>query len=266
MRTLALVGLLLALAVPTADASGPTVPTPGTSWPGVAAPGGIHYMAFPHARTTVVKEVRSRDAHVLARVTLHGLYGIPSPAFGAAGGLSADGHTLVVEQLGSAGGFPRPVSRFVVLAARGLRPLRSIVLRGDYSFDALSPDAARLYLTEHLDQVSYRVRSLDVGTGRLQPRSVADYRDGGTTMRGWPAARATRRGWAFTLYVGGRRTFVHALDTVHGRAVCIFLPWDTQGTLYGGALSVHGGLLHARLFAHGFAPAAIDTRTLRVVR
>jgi hypothetical protein len=29
---------------------------------------------------------------------------------------------------------------------------------------------------------------------------------------------------------------------------------------------VHGGLLHARLFAHGFAPAAIDTRTLRVVR
>jgi hypothetical protein len=73
-------------------------------------------------------------------------------------------------------------------------------------------------------------------------------------------------GWAFTLYVGGTRTFVHALDTVRGRAVCIFLPWDTQGTLYGGTLTIRGSSLRARLFAHAFRPATIDTRTLRVTR
>ena len=201
---------------------------------------------------------------MLAQVRLRGLYGIPSPAFGAAGGLSGDGRTLVVEQLGSRGGFPRPVSRFVVLAVRGLRPLRSIVLRGDYSFDALSPNADRLYLTEHLDQVSYRVRTFDLATGHLRRASVADYRDAGTTMRGWPAARASSGSWAFTLYVGGTRTFVHALDTVHERAVCIFLPWSTQGTLYGGTLTIRGASLHARLFAHAFRPVTIDTRTLRV--
>lgn len=263
MRTIAIAAVAIAAAAAPAHASGPTVPTPVTSWPGVTAPGGVHYLAFPRARTTVLKAVRARDARVLARVRVRGRYGIPSPAFGAEGGLSADGRTLVVEQLDRAG-LPRPSSRFLVLAAPALEPLRSIALHGDYSFDALSPRGNRLYLTEHLDQVRYRVRVLNVTTGRLEQASVADYRDGGTTMRGWPAARATRDGWAFTLYVGGTRTFVHALDTVHGRAVCIFLPWSTPGTLYGGALVVRGTTLRARLFDRSFAPVTIDTRTLRV--
>lgn len=266
MRLLASSAAVFILAAATASASGPTVPTPETSWPGVVAAGGIHYVAFPRGRTTVLKEVRARDAHVLARTSVRGLFGIPSPAFGAAGGLSADGQTLVVEQLGRAGGFPRPVSRFVVLASTDLRVRQSIVLRGDYSFDALSPRGDRLYLTEHVDQVRYRIRMYDLARGRLTSRSVADYRDGGTTMRGWPAARAQRGGWAFTLYVGGTRTFVHALDTVHGRAVCIFLPWQTQGTLYGGTLTVRAGKLRARLAARSFAPVTIDARMLRVVR
>jgi len=240
------------------------VPVPGTGRPGVAAPGGVHYLAFPHGRTTVLEAVRAGHAAALSRTTLRGAYGIPSPAFGAFGGLSADGRTLVLEQLARRT-LPRAVSRFAVLSTGPLRLRRSIVLHGDYSFDALSPDGRRLYLTEHLDQVSYRVRTLDVATGRLERGSVADYSDGGTTMRGWPVARAVRAGWAFTLYVGGARTFVHALDTVRGRAVCVFLPWNTQGTLYGGTLTVHGTTLHARLFATGFAPARIDARTLRVL-
>jgi hypothetical protein len=61
-------------------------------------------------------------------------------------------------------------------------------------------------------------------------------------------------------------SFVHALDTVHARAVCIFLPWQTEGTLYGGSLTFRGALLHTRLFERTFRPLEIDTRTLRLTR
>jgi hypothetical protein len=266
VRSLTLAGLVSALCVAAvATASGPTVPTPGTSWPGVASPDGrMHYTAFPRPHATVVEAVRTRNGALLARRRIPGRFGVPAPAFDGFGGLTADGQTLVLEQLDRAA-VPRPSSRFVALGTRDLLVRRSVVLRGDYSFDALSPHGKFLYLTEHIDQIRYRVRVLDLGTGRLLPRSVADYRDAGTTMRGWPAARATWAGWAYTLYVGGTRTFVHALDTIHARAVCIFLPWQTEGTLYGGSLEVRGALLRARLFERRFRLVQIDLRTLRLV-
>jgi hypothetical protein len=262
---LAFAGLAMALWVSAvATASGPTVPPVDTSWPGVVSPGGgIHYMAFVRPHATLVKAVRTRNGDVVARRLIDRRFGVPAPAFDGLGGLSADGRTLVLEQLDRSS-VPRPSSRFVALDTHGLILRRSFVLRGDYSFDALSPHGTLLYLTEHIDQIRYRVRVLDLQNGRLMWRSVADYRDGGTTMRGWPAARATRAGWAFTLYVGGTRTFVHALDTVHERAVCIFLPWQTEGTLYGGTLTFRGALLRARLFERQFHALEIDTRTLRV--
>jgi hypothetical protein len=245
-----------------ATASGPTVPPPGTSWPGAVSPGGaIHYTVFPRSHATVVEARRTRTGDLFERRLIAGRFGVPAPAFDGFGGLSADGRTLVLEQL-DRGSVPRPSSRFVALDTRGLLVRRSFVLRGDYSFDALSPHGTFLYLVEHIDQLRYRVRLLDLRRGRLLRRSVADYRDGGTTMRGWPAARATRAGWAFTLYVGGIRTFVHALDTVHARAVCIFLPWRTEGTLYGGSLTFRGSMLRAQLFERRFRPLEIDTRTL----
>ena len=261
---LAFIGLVLTLWVAAAAASGPTVPPVDTSWPGAVSPnGGVHYMAFVRPHATLVKAVRTRNGDVLTRRMIAGRFGVPAPAFDGLGGLSADGGTLVLEQLDRPS-LPRPSSRFVALDTRRLLVRRSFVLRGDYSFDALSPHGTLLYLTEHIDQIRYRVRVLDLHSGRLLRRSVADYRDGGTTMRGWPAARATRAGWAFTLYVGGTRTFVHALDTIHARAVCIFLPWQTEGTLYGGTLTLYGELLRARLFERQFQPLEIDTQTLRV--
>jgi hypothetical protein len=267
VRSLTLAGLVLTLWVAAvATASGPTVPTPGTSWPGVASPNGrIHYTAFPRADATVIEAVRTRNGDVVAHRRIAGRFGVPAPTFDGFGGLTADGRTLVLEQLDRRT-IPRPSSRFVALTTRDLLVRRSVVLRGDYSFDALSPHGKFLYLTEHVDQIRYRVRVLDLGTGRLLRRTVADYRDGAATMRGWPAARATRAGWAYTLYVGGTHTFVHALDTVHARAVCIFLPWQTEGTLYGGSLTVRGALLRARLFERRFRPLEIDTRTLRLAR
>lgn len=266
VRLFAFAGVVVVLWVAAvAAASGPTVPPVGTSWPGVVSPSGrIHYMAFLRPHATLVKAVRTRDGDVVARRTIAGRFGVPAPTFDRLGGLSSDGRTLVLEQLDRPS-LPRASSRFIVLDTRRLLVRRSFILRGDYSFDALSPHGTLLYLIEHIDQIRYRVRALDLQTGGLLRRSVTDYRDGGTTMRGWPAARATRAGWAYTLYVGGTRTFVHALDTIHARAVCIFLPWPTEGTLYGGTLTLHGTLLRARLFERQFHPVQIDTRRLRLV-
>jgi hypothetical protein len=262
---LAFAGIVLMLwLVAAASASGPTVPPIETSWPGAVSPdGGIHYMAFIRPHATLVKAVRTRDGTVIRRRAIAGRFGVPAPSFAGPGGLSADGRTLVLEQLDRPP-LPRPSSRFVALDTHRLLVRRSFVLRGDYSFDALSPHGTLLFLTEHIDQIRYQVRVFDLHSARLRRRSVADYRDGGTTMRGWPAARATHAGWAFTLYVGGTRTFVHALDTIHARAVCIFLPWQTQGTLYGGALRMRGTVLHLRLFDRQFPPVEIDTQTLHV--
>jgi len=45
-------------------------------------------------------------------------------------------------------------------------------------------------------------------------------------MQGSPVTRVgSREGrWAYTLYTGPEETFLHALDTVRGRAVCVDLP------------------------------------------
>src|SRR5204863_3136361 len=50
----------------------------------------------------------------------------------------------------------------------------------------------------------------------------------GWVMQGSPVARATSAGgrWVYTLYANpGGYPFVHALDTVRGRAHCVGVPW-----------------------------------------
>lgn len=83
----------------------------------------------------------------------------------------------------------------------------------------------------------YRVLKLDLESGRLAKQPVADTdvgldeadrresKDG--EMRGLSLSRvASGDGrWAHTLYDGGGGVpFIHALDTVGDRAVCVFLP------------------------------------------
>jgi hypothetical protein len=59
---------------------------------------------------------------------------------------------------------------------------------------------------------------------------VTDKREGESEMQGAPISRVTSqdRSWAYTLYGGSEKTFIHALDTTHAGAVCIDLPWKTQ--------------------------------------
>jgi hypothetical protein len=125
--------------------------------------------------------------------------------------------------------FPRARTSFVVLNAKNLHVRRHIVLQGDFSFDALSPDGTRMFVIHYLsrrDPTRYEVRALDVPSGNLLPTPIVDKSEPDERMAGLPITRETTADgrWAYTLYDGaGKEPFVHALDTVDGVAHCIDL-------------------------------------------
>jgi hypothetical protein len=192
---------------------------------------------------------------------------------GVRGGVSHDGRTLVLGDGTPRNGPYRSPSRFAVVDTRTLRPLRLLTLKGDFSFDALSPNGRVLYLVQHLggnDLTRYVVRGYDLRAGRMLPQRIADKRQRGWVMSGFPISRATSANgrWAYTLYGNeGGYPFVHALDTLHRSAVCIGIPWiGSQRSLGTARLRLEDG---GRLLTISQADPtgktfAIDTRTLRL--
>jgi hypothetical protein len=216
MRT-SLVILAALCFVPAALASGPWL---GTS------PSGFGYTAVFRAGTTVVGDESGS-------VSLAGKWGFPRVTTGGTvGGLSADGHTLVLGQPYSGDGRLQTTSSFTVLATKPLRVVRTITLRGDFGFDALAPHAQTLYLIQHVSQQDvskYRVRAYDLASGKLLARVMADKSQRSWLMSGYPVARtASADGrWVYTFYANSENyPFVHALDTTSRTAVCIGVPWS----------------------------------------
>lgn len=250
-----------AVAAPFAIADGG--PTPGfAGGDGVATRDGrTHYVTVSAGDLTVIEAI---DVHGRVRQTnwLPGYYGIPLVANdGSVGGLSRDGKRLVVTSNAVAN-----VSQFAVLKTKTLAVTRRIELSGLWWFDALSPDGRTLYLIQYfLKQKSqrYLVRAYDLTHGRLYKQPVSDRIEKGL-MTGWPVTRVTSADgtWAYTLYMkGDGKTFVHALDTAHRKAVCVDLTWNTD-RLYLPVrmwLGTGGRTLHLR--AQRGLRAVIDTRT-----
>jgi len=247
MRRLALclVAAVLALgATPVAlAAGGPLFVSQGGT--GVANHhSGLHYVAVSDRAHGTLLETFDRAYGVFGWVRLHGSWGVPTigNGYSTGQGLSHDGRTLVLESLG--GPFASP-SRFLVVDARRMKPLRTIALDGSFSFDALSPDASTLYLIQYAsagDLSHYIVRAYDMRTSRLLPGKIADRSEDEKTMAGTAMTRtATADGrWVYTLYQKpSGEPFVHALDTVGAAAYCIDLP--KNGALYNVALSLRDG-------------------------
>lgn len=230
---------ILAAAVTATAAAADGGPSPGvaTGWDGVLAPGGkIRYVAVPGGGArTVVEAVRVRGGRVESFAVIRGIYGVPMVTYGGqAGGLSHDGKTLVLSTQPGA-----PVSRFAFVSTKTFRVRQVVTLRGTFSFDALSPDAGKLYLIEYVDPQNvnhYRVRAYDLQRQRLLAGAIVDRREPGEKMRGQPVRRVTGAGgrWVYTLYTRqGAGPFVHALDSEKGEAVCLDLPWHgSQNALW----------------------------------
>jgi hypothetical protein len=209
------------------------------------AHGSLRYVAATTVRgqNTDLVEVSRKDGSVGPALRLKGQWGLPYTPAGAEG-LSRDGKTVV---LGSAGvGIASP-SRFLVVDPTQMHVVRTISLHGYFSYDALSPDASKLYLIQYThgqsqDTTRYIVREYDMRTNRLVPGKIADRTDDEKTMAGYPMSRATSASgrWVYTLYQKpSGEGFIHALDTVGASSYCIDLP--ANRSLYNIVLSLDNG-------------------------
>jgi hypothetical protein len=238
---------------------------------GVANPDeAVRYVTVPAAGGTVVAAVERSGGRISRSALMRGDFTIPAVALdGSSSGLSADGRTLVL--IRPRARFPQAGTRLAIIDPRRLRARRFLRLRGDFSFDALSPDGRSLYLIQYVsprDATRYVVRAYDVPSGRLAREPVIDPGEPGERMRGFPVTRATSADgrWAYTLYDGGgQHPFVHALDTVARTAACIDLDaLAGRKDIYGLDLSLDPGKKTLSVASRGQELLAIDTRTFRV--
>lgn len=268
--TFGVIALAVLASAPSAAADG--LPVPGVITPSGGVPGadGTHYVAHTQDGATTVRELGMGDS-VLQSTTVAGKFTVPAVALdGSPGGLSADGSTLALIRPRT--NFPQSETHLLILDTDGLGIRDHLTLKGDYSYDAISPDASRIYFIQYLsprDPTRYAVRAYDATAGRLLAKPIVDpNEENPDEMRGYPLTRTVSPDgrWAYTLYDGGgKHPFVHALDTTAGRAVCIDTPsLAGRRDLYQLSLTV-GGDGSELTVADGTRPLAIvDTQTFEV--
>jgi hypothetical protein len=270
-RSIPLLVLAAALAVPAAAraAGGPVAPLFGG--PGVASLDGTPRFVALDARGTTIVESLREDGGVRSWRSVRGRFGVATVAQDAsATGLSLDGRTLVLE---APVVYPYRRTRLAVLDARTLAVRRRVTLPGWFALDGLSPSARRLYLTHYTHPLAnlsrYEVRAYDVARGRLSPHPIVDPREPDEKMLGVPLTRtmSARGRWAYTLYdrANGDAPFVHALDTVRGRAFCV----DLDGVAAADVVHLHLAAPQdgpVRVVHGERTVALIDRRTFRVSR
>jgi hypothetical protein len=262
MKTsLAVLAIVLALAAISAGGAGANGSpfSPGLDWGSngvLAERAGLRYVTIATENATIVAAIRTRGGRISRMRYLRGQFGVPLVAYdGTSGGLSGDGKRLVLGSYGPPPG-TSGITRFAVLDTKSFKLRRLIRLDGSWSFDAVSPDASVLYLTQHIragEQPIYRVRTFDVRTGLLRG-ALVDRLEGEGDMGGEPVTRASSPDgrWAYTLYARRKHEpFIHALDTLKREAYCIDTPlqlgYDKQWQLRlklgarSGVLSVRQG-------------------------
>jgi hypothetical protein len=270
MRALVLVAAVIVTLSVTGTAAADGLPVLGidVGQQGVTASGSPdRYVTINDGEWTIVQRIARNGGRVLAWQKILGTFTIPAVAYdSSASGLSADGSTLVLIQPRQA--FPRASTTFALFDARKLRLERTFTLRGDFSFDAVSPRGKKMFLinyTSPADPTRYTVRAYDLVANALIAKPVIDPAEKNPDkMRGAPITRMLSLDgrWAYTLYDGaGSEPFVHALDTATSRAHCIDLPmlvgnqalWDLRFT--------HGPGTQIRIGTSGQALAVVDTST-----
>ena len=235
--------------------------------------GAYRTVTFISRRDTIVARIHTNSGQVARYRLIPGQLAVPAVAYDlSVAGLSADGHTLALIR-------PRrqihePHTRITVLDAQRLLLEKTIVLSGDFSLDAISPDGSKLYLVEYLaltphnfDPTKYAVRSLDTRTGRLDPAPIVDAHEPGEKMGGLPVTRATSSDgrWAYTLYSGSEHPFIHALDTVAGTARCVDLDALTaRSDIFQMRLRLAAGGRQLRVVKDEKPVAFVDSRSFHV--
>jgi hypothetical protein len=232
VKTTALLAAILAGGLLSADAGADGLPVVNVEVgaKGVTNPRLKHrIVTLPVGKRTLVARIDRGTGRVRRFRTIAGRYTIPAVAYdGSASGLSTDGKSVALIVPRPA--FPRERTTFALLDAATLKPRTTLSLKGDFSFDAMSPNGRWLYLIHYTspdNPLQYEVRALDTSSGKLDPKPIVDPREPDEAMNGHPLTRATSPDgrWAYTLYEGAEHPFVHALDTSGRSARCIDLDW-----------------------------------------
>ena len=228
---LVLAAAVAAVVWSTTSASG-AGPSPGVAQGGAGLKSGnVRYMAVQSGASTIVQAL-SKDFRTLHEMRVKGMWGFPLVAFDqSVEGLIGRGTLLIAQQIYLPNGELRKKTSLKLVNVRTFKVTRNIRLDGTFSFDAASPDGRYLYLIEYFsseDPTLYRVRVYDLAQRKLLAKIVADRKSWETGMQGMPVSRTWKEGWAYTLYGGNSRPFIHALNTKGIEAVCIDMPWTTS--------------------------------------
>jgi len=265
------VGVLAA--VPSAQAAYP-VPFAAQGGEGLLSNDGVSRFVATKGvgdTSTVVKLLSRSDGATMKTQTIEGSFGIPQLTYkGPAGGLFRDGSAFVLQSTAYAA-----TTHFKVLGAQDLGIRQEIDLKGTFSFDALSPDASKMYLIQHTtsdDLQHYVVRAYDLNEHTLLPGRIADRTQKNWVMQGWAVNRTSSADgrWVYTLYANpGGFPFIHALDSVNGVAHCVGIPWPAtdrnQQQVYGFTLRMKGkSLVVAR--GSGAAYRFVNTSNWKVTK
>jgi outer membrane protein assembly factor BamB len=178
------------------------------------------YTATARGADTTVARIEVASGRTLGSLRLPGRWTLPATVIGGApDAATADGRTIVLSRASAR------ATRFALLDASLRRPPRTITLPGRFAFDAIAPDARRMFLIEPRPGGHYLVRNYDLVRDELMPGAVIDKLEGEWQMQGQPVARAVPAAgpWVYTLYRNEEGPFVHALNT-EGFALCIDLP------------------------------------------
>lgn len=266
IATVALLVPLIAAARASADGTG-VIGLPAGH--GIAAPGGAAYSTVTTGDGTVFVRIdRDVDGIARSRFTRDDLM-VPAVAYDGSGGMASSTPETFVA-VPSTGRFPPRRSTFLILDGERLKVRDRITVPGAFSFDAISPDGSRLYLIEYPKPpatTEYQVRAYDLQSRRLLAEPIVDPDEPPGEMQGTPMTRATSPDgrWAYTLYDGDEHPFIHALDTVEGRAVCIDLHDVEPNGVYRSTLAVRsdGSELTVTDRKHG-PVALVDTASFDV--
>lgn len=205
---------------------------------GVPAPDwSVLYTADSSDGRTIVRALDTASGRVLRETALDGTYDLPVTTLDRTpGGLSPDGKWLALAGVPAMadqrayGKHPKTESRFVVLDTMFERPVRSLLLNGTFSFDAISNSGQSLFLIEHLvpeQPDEYQVRVYHLAAGVLDQQVIADKRRAPQLMAGTrhSTVAAPDGGWLYSVYLNAHHgPFIHALNLNDAYALCIFLP------------------------------------------
>ena len=233
----------------------------------VSSDGSSRFVTIDAEDKTLVMRIDTDGGEVADWGYTDAGFTVPAVALdGSASGISADGETLAL--IDPKETYAQKTTQFQLYEAKHLRRgPKELSLEGDFAFDALSPDGETLYLIEYTDPRDpgeYQVRSYDIPTGKLDPDPILDSEEEPGEMRGFPQTRATSAdgGWEYTLYDGGEHPFIHALDVVDAKTVCIDLDMIQARQTYGATLEMSAdGSAIELTDRKGTLRALVDTET-----